>query len=188
MFQYSKGLIEKIQINKLPLDYFLVYSSTQIMTNYTTPNNAFNYERKDLRFETQDANHFLRFGFKNMSITLSAYKITSGNLERASHLKTWHIYGSNDDVKWELIHYMESDKLNGSLRSAVYKISEPKGPYKYYKLCNVTTFYIQEKILIGDFDVYDTIFSPLFMKRVTIERDIYSDIRHFSMFVITTLL
>ena len=74
------------------------------------------------------------------------------------------------------------------MNTAVYHIPEKKGPYRYFKLSNVTTYLHVNKILIADFDVYDTIFSPLLAKRVTIEKDIYLNIRPFYMFIITSLL
>ena len=153
MHIYSKGFIETLLNSGVQLNDFLEYSSSTPVTSQWTVENVFNYQRKDLGLATEDPNHFLKFGFKNVSITLKAYKITSVNVEFGSHLKSWHLYGSNGS-NWELLDYVENDRqLNGSSYSAIYHIKEEKGPFKFFKLDNVTTFHIQKKILIADIDV-----------------------------------
>ena len=179
MFLYSKGLIETLLNHRYPLNDLLEYSSSPPFSSEWTVENVFNYQRKDLGLATEDPNHFLKFGFKNVSITLKAYKITSVNVEFGSHLKSWHLYGSNGS-NWELLDYVENDRqLNGSSYSAIYHIKEEKGPFKFFKLDNVTTFHIQKKILIADIDVYDTLFSPLFIYRITCKENTYHFLKHF---------
>ena len=155
----QKGLIEKFLSTGMPLDNFLEYQGTPAHVEGKVVSNIFDYN-KETYYETLGEDHYFQFGFKNMSFTIVAYKITSCFNTRASHLKSWHFYGSNDKENWTLLHYVPNDsQLNGPFYSAVYRVPRPKGPFKYYLFDNVTTYYIQDKILLADFDVFDSIFS-----------------------------
>ena len=189
MFSYSKGVIEKFLIGGFPLDDFLVYNSSRPSLQNWSAKNAFDYEHKDLPFVTEIHGQFLEFGFKNTQIIITAYKITSYNAEHASHLKSWYIYTSNDEINWELVHRVDYDaKMNGKSRTVVYKVPEKKGPFKYYVLTNVTTFYLPNKILIADIDVYDTIISPLQTTHITNKQNIFLGVRESALFTLILLL
>ena len=187
MYIYSKGLIEQLLTTNLPLDDFLEYSSTPPWNQGKVVRNIFDYN-KATYMETLDPDHHFKFGFKNLSVTLVGYKITSAPTG-GSHLNSWHLYGSNDQINWTLLDYVPNDsKLRGISLSAVYRIPEPKGPFKYYLFKNVTTFYIQEKILIADFDVYDTIFSKVFVvANVTCRKSLRISLQHYHIFVLIAL-
>ena len=158
---YPKGIIEEILRRNFRVDDFLYYNSSK--TLHGAPENCFNYRDYGAILETEELQDpYFIFGFKNLSLTLSGYKITSSpNYPVASHLKSWDISGSNDTINWEFIHHVENDsQLNGYLYTAVYHIPVKKGPFRFFMLNNVTTHY-NKKILISTFDVYDTVISTI---------------------------
>ena len=188
MFLCSKGIIERILLRST-LNDTLEFASSEPFHENTVVENIFKYQEKDKYLETQKANHYLIFGFKNLSVTLEAYKIRSINEEFASHLKSWYFYGSNNLIDWEVLDHVPNDsQLNGSLNTAVYHIPEKKGPYRYFKLSNVTTYLHVNKILIADFDVYDTFLSPLLYCSFTLHHSNHFSLRQFHIFVLVALI
>ena len=163
-------------LTKFTLNDILTYSSTPPERNETNVENAFNYQNKNAYLETRHNDHFFKFGFNNLSITLTAYKITSSyHTVNASHLRSWDLYGSNDDLNWHLVHRVEYDnKLNGKFNTAVYQVRENTEVFKFFLLKNVTTYYLTNKIMLADFDVYDTVFSKLLAITIPQKRTISS--------------
>ena len=158
---------------------FLEYSSSTPSTNHTGPNNIFDYN-KETYLETQKPNHFFKFSFKDSAVTVVAYKITSYYAKSGSHLRSWHFYGSNDDSNWELIDYVPDDsKLNGPYYSAAYHVPQQKGPFKYFLFNNVTNYLVLNKILLADFDIYDTVYSKLIIQRMTCKKSFFFSMKQF---------
>ena len=163
--KWSKGIIQTVlESHELAFEDILNTTSSAII-NDNYPEYAFNYNNYNKIFESKENNteSFFKLELKNFSVTLNAYRIKSSfHGLGASHLKSWDFYGSNDDNEWTLLDRVTNEKgLNGKLYEKIFYIQNPIESFQYYLICNVTSYYLPYKIMFSEFDIYDTIFSPL---------------------------
>ena len=162
--KWPMGIIQTLLLNNNNISTILNVASSEVI-NDNFPENIFKYNNNYAILETSDQlpDSFLEIELKAFSLSLKAYRIRSSyHSQTASHLKSWDLYGSNDQNDWTLIDRVENEyQLNGSNYEMVFPIKNTEQSFKYIKLCNVTTYYLEYKIMISEFDIYDTMFSPL---------------------------
>lgn len=103
------------------------------------PEFAFDFNDHKKRFASQNLpNSYITIDFKDHPVILTDYKLqTYDYRQNDSHLRSWKIQGSNDNINWEDIDIANKncDKLNGYLRCRLFSIpKENVKKFKYIKL------------------------------------------------------
>lgn len=102
------------------------------------PQNIIKYEDTKSFFCSDDQpNQYIMFDFKNHPVVPKSYSIRSSYQRKdLSHLKSWVIEGSNNEIKWiKLDEQKNNSSLNGSNYSHNFSINNPNNQsYRYLKL------------------------------------------------------
>ena len=160
------GIIELL-LKYYKLDDIISTSSSNLELPGNIPKNVFDFKNKNKRLETNRdiKDSFFSFTLKNISITVSHYRIRSANeKENQSHLKNWTLYGSNDNNIWTLIdRRTDITSLNGPLFSSIFMIDNPKGPFSTYKINETESYNFPTKIMFSEIDLYDNFYQKTFL-------------------------
>ena len=153
----SKGTIELL--TKYTSIEDIIAATSSPLTADRKPTNALNYSDKDSKFETQPSgvNYFCLTFIKN-SIAIKAYRIRSSSDGKGySHLKSWSLYGSNDNTEWTLLDRRKNvNFLNGPYLTHIFKIRHSKGSFSSFLINETDSWWRSEKIMFSEFDVYET--------------------------------
>lgn len=102
------------------------------------PQNIIKYEDSNSSFCSDDLpNQFIMFDFKNHPVVPKSYSIRSSHWGKdLSHLKSWVLEGSNNEIKWiKLDEQKNNSYLNGSNHTHNFSINNPNNQsYRYLKL------------------------------------------------------
>ena len=79
-------------------------------------------------------NQWLKFDFKDMIITISAYTFYMCESSNAWNIRSWKLEGSKDDISWQIIdEHRHNPVLNGTTNLCTWKCY-PTGPFRYIKI------------------------------------------------------